>query len=136
MIKPIPVMFAVLTLVLLLPVHLVRAQAENSDESTEQTATGSAATPTPDATDQFSIGGATITLGMSQAEVYAQVDKNRDTVKWFEMDLDSAPTSELLKMDNWALVYSEFTGTNLRSGVLMLVFTNEKLIKLDNRENQ
>lgn len=122
---------ACLALALLLSVCTLRVDAE--PKGGKKTA-GKAdpAQQTPARTEEFSIGGATIRLGMSQAEVYAQVDANRDQVKWFEMDLDSEPTTELLKMDNWTLVYSEFDGANLRAGSLQLTFDVEKLIKIDN----
>jgi hypothetical protein len=75
-------------------------------------------------------GGATLRLGMSKAEVMAQIESHPDA-GWFVQELDSPPTGELYKMDRWVLSCKAPAGAASGGGTVSLSFENEKLAKID-----
>ncbi len=75
-------------------------------------------------------GGATLRLGMTKAEVMAQIESHPDA-GWFVQELDSPPTGELYKMDRWVLSCKAPAGASSGGGTVSLSFENEKLAKID-----
>ena len=75
-------------------------------------------------------GGATLRLGMTKAEVMAQMAKTPDA-GWYVPEQDSPPTDELYKMDKWGLAYKDTTGALPGGGLVTLIFVNEKVSSID-----
>lgn len=69
-----------------------------------------------------SYGGIRLHLGMTKAEVMAQIEKTPGS-KWYVPELDAPPTGELYKMDKWGLAYRNDSG----GGMVTLTFVNEKI---------
>jgi hypothetical protein len=75
------------------------------------------------------VGGATLRVGMTKAEVMAQIERT-PKAGWFVPELDSPPTAELYKMDQWGLSCKHMDGDTSGGGSVALSFENEKLTKI------
>lgn len=94
-------------------------------------AAGTTAPPGPPAAGkEIVFGGATLRLGMTKAEVMAQIESHPNA-GWFVQELDSPPTGELYKMDRWVLSCKAPAGASSGGGTVSLSFENEKLAKID-----
>ncbi|MEI6655671.1 MAG: hypothetical protein WCP45_12960 [Verrucomicrobiota bacterium] len=121
---PVPLVLAVL-----LPA--ISLAESHSPAKPEAPAGGAAATPgTPAAGKTILFGGATLRLGMTKAEVMAQIERNPDA-GWFVQELDSPPTGELYKMDKWGLSCKHAAAGTSGGGTVALSFENEKLAKIE-----
>jgi hypothetical protein len=119
---------ALVAVMILVSASASRAQSQSKGSESKTPAKEESAS----ASARFVVGGAAFGLGMSHAEIYAQIEKSKG-VKWMERDLDSAPTTELLKMDSWTLSYSQSSGMGSGRGTISLGFRSGKLIKLETK---
>lgn len=116
-----------------------QSRAANPSRMTKPTPSAKPATPAAESATKpaapagektVMAGGATLRLGMTKAEVMAQMAKTPDA-GWFVPEQDSPPTDELYKMDKWGLAYKDTTGALPGGGLVTLIFVNERVSSIE-----
>jgi hypothetical protein len=114
------------TLAVLLPATCL---AESTPPATPAKPAAPAASA-PAAGKDLVFGGAKLRLGMTKAEVMAEIERNPNA-GWFVPELDAPPHGELYKMDRWVLSCKAPAGGTSGGGTVSLSFENEKLAKIE-----